>query len=101
MGKGLQSRWSFNSISDRVHFVRHYAMAGCAHRNARRSPAGYSLLEVADRLGHASPQTTAAFYQHLFASEIRRLYLTGPDEVHERLEKLREAELLGKDMRWA
>lgn len=63
--------------------------------------AGYSLLEVADRLGHASPQTTAAFYQHLFASEIRRLYLTGPDEVHERLEKLREAELLGKDMRWA
>jgi hypothetical protein len=55
---------------------------------------------VADRLGHASPQTTAAFYQHLFASEIRRLYLTGPDEVHERLEKLREAELLGKDMRW-
>lgn len=63
--------------------------------------AGYSLLQVADRLGHASPQTTAAFYQHLFASEIRRLYLTGPEQVHERLEKLREAELLGKDLRWA
>jgi len=63
--------------------------------------AGYSLLEVADRLGHASPQTTAAFYQHLFASEIRRLYLTGPDQVQERLEKLREAELLGKDLQWA
>ena len=62
--------------------------------------AGYSLLEVADRLGHASPQTTAAFYQHLFASEIRRLYLTGPEQVHERLEKLREAELLGRDLRW-
>jgi integrase len=62
--------------------------------------AGYSLLEVADRLGHASPQTTAAFYQHLFASEIRRIYLTGPDEVLGRLEKLREANLLGKDLRW-
>lgn len=63
--------------------------------------AGYSLLQVADRLGHASPQRTAAFYQHLFASEIRRLYLTGPEQVHERLEKLREAELVGKDLRWA
>ncbi len=63
--------------------------------------AGYSLLEVADRLGHASPQTTAAFYQHLFASEIRKLYLTGPEQVQERLENLREANLLGKDLRWA
>lgn len=62
--------------------------------------AGYSLLEVADRLGHASPQTTASFYQHLFAAEIRKLYLTGPDQVHERLEKLRDANLLGKDLRW-
>lgn len=62
--------------------------------------AGYSLLEVADRLGHASPQTTAAFYQHLFAAEIRKLYLTGPEQVHERLEKLRDANLLGKDLRW-
>jgi integrase/recombinase XerD len=63
--------------------------------------AGYSLLEVADRLGHVSPQTTAAFYQHLFASEIRKLYLTGPEQVQERLENLREANLLGKDLRWA
>lgn len=63
--------------------------------------AGYNLLEVADRLGHASPQTTAAFYQHLFASEIRKLYLTGPGQVQERLESLREANLLGKDLRWA
>ncbi len=63
--------------------------------------AGYSLLEVADRLGHASPQTTASFYQHLFAAEIRRLYLTGPDEVNKRLEMLREAQLVGKDVKWA
>ena len=38
MLKRLRSRGSFNSISDRVHFVRHDALAGCAHRNARRSP---------------------------------------------------------------
>ena len=50
---------------------------------------GYSLLEVADRLGHSSPQTTAAFYQHLFASEIRKLYLTGPEKVQARLCSLR------------
>jgi integrase len=63
--------------------------------------AGYSLLEVADRLGHASPQTTATFYQHLFASEIRKLYLTGPEQVQQRLQDLHEANLLGKDLRWA
>ncbi len=63
--------------------------------------AGYSLLEVAERLGHASPQTTATFYQHLFASEIRKLYLTGPAQVQERLATLRDAGLVGKDVRWA
>lgn len=62
--------------------------------------AGYSLIEVADRLGHASPQTTAAFYRHLFASEIRKLYLTGPEQVQARLVSLQDANLLGKDMRW-
>lgn len=56
---------------------------------------GYSLLEVADRLGHASPQTTATFYQHLFASEIRKLYLTGPEQVQARLSALRDANLIG------
>lgn len=61
---------------------------------------GYSLLEVADRLGHASPQTTAAFYQHLFAAEIRKLYLTGPEQVQARLAALRDANLVGKDLRW-
>jgi len=63
--------------------------------------AGYSLLEIADRLGHSSVQTTAAFYQHLFASEIRKLYLTGPELVQERLRDIHEATLVGKDVRWA
>jgi len=62
---------------------------------------GYSLLEVADRLGHASPQTTADFYRHLFSSEIRKLHLTGPERVQERLQQFREAELFGKDLRWS
>jgi integrase/recombinase XerD len=87
-------------LQQRTHIAFNWHMFRHSHASEAIA-AGYSLLEVADRLGHASPQTTAAFYQHLFASEIRRLYLTGPNEVHERLEKLREAELLGKDLRWA
>jgi integrase/recombinase XerD len=62
--------------------------------------AGYSLLEVADRLGHASPQTTVEFYRHLFSAEVRKLYLTGPERVEVRLAELREAYLLKKDVRW-
>ncbi len=62
---------------------------------------GYSLLEVADRLGHASPQTTAEFYRHLFSSEIRKLHLTGPERIQARLQQIREAELFGKDLRWS
>ena len=87
-------------LRQRTHIAFSWHMFRHSHASEAIA-AGYSLLEVADRLGHASPQTTAAFYQHLFASEIRRLYLTGPDEVHERLGKLREAELLGRDLRWA
>jgi integrase len=63
--------------------------------------AGYSLLEIADRLGHVSPQTTAAFYRHLFSHEVRQLYLTGPERVQKRLAEIREAERLGRDLRWS
>jgi hypothetical protein len=35
--KNLHLRVSFNGISDRVHFLRHSALGGCGHRNARRS----------------------------------------------------------------
>lgn len=62
---------------------------------------GYSLLEVAERLGHASPQTTADFYRHLFSAEVRKLYLTGPQRVMERLDQIREAELMGRNFHWA
>jgi len=61
---------------------------------------GYSLLEIADRLGHVSPQTTVDFYRHLFSAEVRKLFLTGPKRLHTRLEELRDARLFGKDLRW-
>jgi len=48
---------------------------------------GHGLLQIADRLGHASPQTTLDFYKHLFSSEIRKLHLTGPEELNRRLEE--------------
>lgn len=50
---------------------------------------GYGLLEVADRLGHASPQTTLDFYKHLFSSEVRKLHLTGPEKLKQRLDEYR------------
>lgn len=51
---------------------------------------GYSLLEVAERLGHASPQTTLDFYKHLFSSEVRKLHLTGPEMLKKRLDEYRD-----------
>jgi site-specific recombinase XerD len=50
---------------------------------------GYSLLEIADRLGHASPQTTVDFYKHLFSSEVRKLHLIGPEKLQKRLDEFR------------
>ncbi|WP_374961088.1 tyrosine-type recombinase/integrase [Spongiibacter tropicus] len=52
---------------------------------------GHGLLAIADRLGHASPQTTLDFYKHLFSSEVRKLHLSGPDRLEKRLEELRSA----------
>ena len=59
-----------------------------------------SLLEVAERLGHTSPQTTADFYRHVFSGELRKLYLTGPEHVQKRLAELRDANLVNRDRRW-
>lgn len=48
---------------------------------------GHGLLAVADRLGHASPQTTLDFYKHLFSSEVRKIHLTGPKTLEDRLKE--------------
>lgn len=62
---------------------------------------GYSLIQVADRLGHASPQTTVDFYRHLFSKEVRKLHLTGPQSVQKRLEEFDQAKLLSeRATRW-
>ncbi|MAX55403.1 MAG: integrase [Alcanivoracaceae bacterium] len=63
---------------------------------------GHGLLAVADRLGHASPQTTLDFYKHLFSSEVRKLHLTGPNKLKERLEEFMESgtQLAERGIKW-
>ncbi len=46
---------------------------------------GYNLLDVADRLGHGSPQTTNAIYKHLFNSEYRKMLIKGHKHLEEHL----------------
>ena len=93
--KKLQARLvSRSGIRFHWHMLRH------SHASEAIA-AGYGLLEVADRLGHASPQTTVEFYRHLFSAEVRELYLTGPERVQKRLAQLRDAHLLGRDIRWS
>lgn len=57
---------------------------------------GYNLIQVADRLGHASPQTTVDFYRHLFSKEVRKLHLSGPESVQKRLEEFNQAKLISE-----
>lgn len=63
---------------------------------------GHGLLAVADRLGHASPQTTLDFYKHLFSAEVRKLHLTGPEGLEKRLEEFRKAgtHLTERGLKW-
>ena len=63
---------------------------------------GHGLLAVADRLGHASPQTTLDFYKHLFSAEVRKLHLTGPETLEKRLEEFRTAgtHLTDRGLKW-
>ncbi|NPU92114.1 MAG: tyrosine-type recombinase/integrase [Gammaproteobacteria bacterium] len=63
---------------------------------------GHGLLQVADRLGHSSPQTTLDFYKHLFSSEIRKLHLTGPANLEKRLEEFRSSgvHLTDRGIKW-
>lgn len=63
---------------------------------------GHGLLAVADRLGHASPQTTLAFYKHLFCAEIRKLHLTGPSSLEKRLREFMDsgAHLSERGIKW-
>jgi integrase/recombinase XerD len=61
---------------------------------------GYSLLDVADRLGHASPQTTNSIYKHLFNAEYRKLRLRSHDELEGSLDKLRREGLTEEQKKW-
>ena len=61
---------------------------------------GYSLLDVADRLGHASPQTTNAIYKHLFNAEYRKMRLRSHEELEGRLSDLRRRTLTQEQIKW-
>jgi integrase/recombinase XerD len=62
--------------------------------------AGYSLLDVANRLGHASPQTTNSIYKHLFNTEYRKLKLKSHEEVKEGIDKLHRQALSEEELKW-
>jgi integrase len=89
----------YRQLISRTGITFHWHMLRHSHASEAIA-AGYGLLEVADRLGHASPQTTVEFYRHLFSAEIRKLYLTGPERVQKRLAELRDASVLNRDSRW-
>lgn len=63
---------------------------------------GHGLLAVAERLGHASPQTTLDFYKHLFSAEVRKLHLTGPEALEKRLDEFRSSgtHLTHRGIKW-
>lgn len=61
---------------------------------------GYSLLEVADRLGHASPQTTNSIYKHLFNSELRKMRSRGHSEMQEKFDELRREGFFEERLKW-
>jgi len=61
---------------------------------------GYSLLDVADRLGHASPQTTNDIYKHLLNAEYRKMRLKSHKEIEERLDDLRRPGLTEEKLKW-
>lgn len=61
---------------------------------------GYNLLDVADRLGHASPQTTNAIYKHLFNSEYKKVLLKGHKQVEDHLDKAGRLLLSEEQAKW-
>ena len=71
------------------------------HTNASELiAAGYSLLEVADHLGHIDPNTTNQIYKHLLNREYRKLMLREHPDLHERIAGRRPARTLG-EIPWA
>jgi len=102
IGKALSKSYADNLqkyLKERSKIDFHWHMFRHSHASEAISD-GYSLLEVADRLGHLSPQTTVDFYRHLFSSEVRKLHLIGSQKLEERLNQYREVQLLSGDIKW-
>lgn len=61
---------------------------------------GYSLLDVADRLGHASPQTTNAIYKHLFNAEYRKMHLQTHKNIENKLDDMQRQAISEGRVKW-
>ena len=92
IGRALSKSYAENLKKYLINRTGHYfTWHQFRHTHASEAIAdGHGLLAVADRLGHASPQTTLDFYKHLFSSEIRRLHLSGPERLEKRLKEFGE-----------
>ena len=103
IGRALSRSYAQNlceALFRRTQIAFHWHMFRHTHASEAIAD-GYSLIQVADRLGHASPQTTVDFYRHLFSKEVRKLHLSGPQSVQKRLEEFNQAKLLSeRATRW-
>jgi len=102
IGRGL-SESNVYDVQKRLAKASGVAFTWHMFRHSHASEAiaqGYSLLDVADRLGHASPQTTNAIYKHLFNAEYRKMRLRSHEELEGRLSDLRRRTLTQEQVKW-
>lgn len=102
IGRGLTEANAYD-IQNRLIGKSGIAFTWHMFRHSHASEAiaqGYSLLDVADRLGHASPQTTNDVYKHLFNAEYRKLHLRSHEELADKLDALRRRTLSEGAVKW-
>lgn len=102
IGRGLSEDNAYD-IQDRLARRSGIAFTWHMFRHSHASEAiaqGYSLLDVADRLGHASPQTTNSIYKHLFNAEYRKLRLRSHADLADRLDVPRRQALTEEALKW-
>lgn len=102
IGRGLTEN-NVRDIQDRLARKSGVTFTWHMFRHSHASEAiaqGYSLLDVADRLGHASPQTTNSTYKHLFNAEYRKMRLRSHEELADKLDNLRRQALTKEQLRW-
>ena len=102
IGRGLSEDNAYD-IQDRLARKSGVDFTWHMFRHSHASEAiaqGYSLLDVADRLGHASPQITNSIYKHLFNAEYRKLRLRSHEDLAGRMDALRRQALTEERLKW-